>query len=60
MKKNYINPVMTVSVLTINATVCAASDGKINKNQTITNAGDFGAKGRGDDHESDGWSDGLW
>lgn len=68
MKKNYINPTVNIAVIDIKTTLMGNSPLQANNSGSGTDSltpdsegevvGD--TKGRGDDYESDGWSDGLW
>jgi len=59
MKKAYINPEVKVSKINTCCDMLTTSKMGVNGNYdsgSIT----IGAKERDDDHESDGWKDGLW
>ena len=64
MKKAYINPTMYVETTAVSTSPLMGSNVNYNSGNKTSNMGGVkvvgDAKERGDDQESDGWSDGLW
>ena len=59
MKKVYINPEVKVSKINTCCDMLTTSKMQT-KGDYDSGSITIGAKERDDDHESDGWSDGLW
>ena len=67
MKKNYINPSLTIVEMNFEAPIAASQnrvneDGSIKINASTMNGSDGSdaAKDRGDYDEGNGWGNGLW
>ena len=60
MKKTYINPEVKVSKINTSCYMQATSNMRIMGDNYDGGSITIGAKERDDDHESDGWKDGLW
>ena len=61
MEKKYMKPEMVIAeIASCNLMSSSPHNVTIKTSETVDNPGLFESKGRNDDHESDGWSDGLW